>query len=300
MSGGFTPIDLSQLAAPDVVEALDYETILAEMKADLLVRDPTLTAVELESEPVSKLLEVCAYRELLIRQRVNDTAKAVMLAYAAGTNLDHLGALFGVERQIVDPGDPNAIPPTDPVYEDDARFRQRIQISLEGHSTAGSVGGYTFHALSADPDVRDVSVVSPADGEVVVTVLSATGDGVPSAAVQDAVLAALNVEDVRPLTDRVTVQAVTIIPYTVEATLKFYAGPDAGVVRQAADDAVVAYVADHYALGHDITLSGLYAALHQPGVQKVTLTQPVGDIVVEPHLAARCDTVTVTDGGIDE
>jgi hypothetical protein len=61
---------VSLLPVPDVVETLDYEVILAAMKADLAARAPELAAVlALESEPVVKLLEVCAYRELLLRAR---------------------------------------------------------------------------------------------------------------------------------------------------------------------------------------------------------------------------------------
>ena len=79
-------IDLSQLPAPDVVETLDFEAILAERKATLISLYPedeqeaiarTLT---LESEPLVKYLEENAYREVILRQRINDAAKAVMLA----------------------------------------------------------------------------------------------------------------------------------------------------------------------------------------------------------------------------
>ena len=91
MAGAFTVVNLSQLPAPNVVESLDFETILAEMIADLQGRDPTFTAL-VESDPAYKILEVCAYRELLMRQRVNESAKAIMLAYATGADLDQLGA----------------------------------------------------------------------------------------------------------------------------------------------------------------------------------------------------------------
>jgi len=90
-------IYLPELPAPGVVEELDFEEILAAMKADLLSRDPAYGEL-LESDPAMKLLEVCAYRELLLRQRVNEAARAVMVAFAVGSDLDHLAALFGLER----------------------------------------------------------------------------------------------------------------------------------------------------------------------------------------------------------
>ena len=37
-----------------------------------------------ESEPVVKMLQENVYRELLLRQRINEAAKAVMVAYSGG------------------------------------------------------------------------------------------------------------------------------------------------------------------------------------------------------------------------
>lgn len=296
MAGSYTTIDLSQLPAPTVVEALDFETILAEMLADLIARDPTFTAL-VESDPAYKILEVAAYRELLIRQRVNEAAKAVMLAYAIGTDLDQIGANYNVQRLVLDAGDATAIPPIPPTYESDADFRARIQLALEGITTAGSEGSYVFHGLSADPDVKDIQAVSPTPGNVTVYVLSRTGDGAASAGLITTVTAALNAEDIRPLTDNVTVQTATIVPYTVTAELTMYPGPDAEVVRQAALAAVTAYTDSVRRIGYDVTLSGLYAALHQPGVQKVTLTSPLADVVCGDGQASYASSITVTLAG---
>ncbi|MEW6488629.1 MAG: baseplate J/gp47 family protein, partial [Thermodesulfobacteriota bacterium] len=285
--------------APAVVEALSFETIFAAMLADLRARDPAFTAL-VESDPAYKILEVAAYRELLVRQRVNDAARRVMLAYAAGADLEHLAALYGVTRAVVDPGDPGAVPPVPPLYETDERLRHRVQQAPEALSTAGPVGAYEFHAFSASGAVADVDVASPAPGEVVVTVLSALENGVPSPELLELVEAAVNARDVRPLTDQVTVQAAAVLTYAVEAVLYLYSGPDPEVVRQAAADAATAYAAEHFRLGHDITLSGLYAALHRPGVQRVELTSPAATLVVEGHQAARASAIAVTIGGTDE
>ena len=299
MAGAFTTVDLSQLAPPNVVEALDFETIFAAMLADLQARDPTFTAM-VESDPAYKILQVAAYRELLLRQRVNDAARAVMLAYAGGTDLEHLGALFGVKRRVIDPGNAEAIPPIPPTFESDTDLRRRIQLSLEGFSTAGPEGAYTFHALGADGDVLDASATSPAPGEVVVSILSRTGDGEASPALIETVETVLSAEDVRPLTDFVTVRSATIVPYTVEATLYFYAGPDRAVVMQSAQEAIEAYVAKQHRIGLDVTLSGIYAALHQPGVQRVDLVSPAENLVIDAQSAPYCTGISLTDGGLDE
>jgi phage-related baseplate assembly protein len=299
MPGGYTAIDLSQLPAPSIVEPLDYETIRTAMLADLVARMPSFSAL-LESDPVVKLVEVCAYRELLIRQRVNDACRGVMIAKAVGSDLDHLAALFAAQRLQLTPGDAAAIPPVAPTFESDADFRRRVQLSLEGFSTAGPIGAYIYHALSADPDVLDASATSPLPGDVVVTVLSRTGSGAASPALVAAVQAALSADDVRPLCDTVGVQSATIVNWHIAATLTCYPGPDRAVILAAAQAAAQAYAADQHRLGRDVTLSGIYAALHRPGVQRVALVNPVADIVIADHQASWCTAITLTDGGVGE
>jgi phage-related baseplate assembly protein len=299
---GFTAIDLSKLPAPAVIETVGFDDLLAEMKVAAIAYMPELaTYLALESEPTTQLLRVCAYFRMLDRLKFNDGARAVMLAHSTGTNLDNLGAFWGVQRLIVQAADTSVSPPIPEISESDTALRKRIQLSLEGHTTAGSRGSYLFWALSASGLVKDVSLQSPTPGEVVVTVLSQDGDGVPSSALLDQVDAALNADDVRPLTDNVTVQAATILPYQVEATLTLYEGPDADTVESAAEGALKTYITTHHALGHDITLSGLYGALHQPGVQKVVIAEPADDIVVGPSEAAFCafEDLGITVGGRD-
>jgi phage-related baseplate assembly protein len=298
---GFTAIELDKLPSPSVVEVLDYEVILAELKASLLTLDSNMASVlELESETATKLLQVAALREMVLRQRINEASKAVMLAYAIGPDLDQIGARYNVQRLLIDAGDPNAFPPIEPTYEADNDFRRRVQLSLEGFSTAGPEGAYVFHALSADGDVLDASATSPTPGNVLITVLSRTDDGSAVPALLAAVDTTLSADDVRPLTDNVSVQGATIQAYAVDATLYFYSGPDSAVVMAQASKKLDEYVAANHRLGHDVTLSGIYAALHQPGVQRVQLNSPAADIVVSKTAAAYCNNITLVNGGNDE
>lgn len=296
----FDAINLDKLPAPKLVEELDAETILTDMKADLIARAPELAGVmDLESSVAVKILEGCAYRELLLRARVNDAGRAVMLAFATGSDLDHIGARYNVQRAVVQQADPDATPPVPEVLEEDTRLRHRIQLALEGLSTAGPTGAYTFHGLSADPDVKDIGIASSVPGQVDVTVLSRLGDGTPSVELITAVTNALNDEDVRPLTDLIDVQPATITAYTVDAILTLFDGPDSALVVAAAQAAVQTYVEDHHRLGHDITISGLHAALHQAGVQNVALTLPAADLEIAPDTAAYCTSIAIAFGGRD-
>lgn len=293
MAGAFTVVNLSQLPAPNVVETLDFETILAAMIADLQDRDPSFTAL-VESDPAYKILEVCAYRELLMRQRVNESAKAIMLAYATGADLDQIGANVGVQRLVITPADDTTVPPTPAVMESDEDFRARIQLSPEGYTTAGSEGSYVFHGLGASSDVKDIQAISPTPGKVTVYVLSRTGDGTAPAETLNAVTSTINGETVRPLTDEVTVLSANIVNYTIDAELTLYPGPDSSVVLQSAIDAVTQFAEAQRRIGYDVPLSGLYRALHQPGVQNVTLTSPAASLVLGDGQASYCTAINVT------
>lgn len=313
----FTQIDLSQIAAPDIVEALSFETIFAAMLDDLIARDGTFSAL-LESDPAYKILEVAAYRELVIRQRVNDAARAVMLALSHNTDLDQMAGLFNVSRLLITPANPDAVPPVDAVYEKDPALRTRAQLAFEGLSTAGPAGGYIFHGMSASGSVKDIAVdavtfhvaaglividntanlVTPEPGTVAVSVLSNTGNGLADANLLALVDAAVNNESVRPLTDKVVIRSAEIVAYVVTATLYFYDGPSSATVLAASTAALNAYIENQRKIGFDVTRSGLFAALHQPGVQNVTLTAPAADVVIGNHQAAYCTAITLTNGGI--
>ncbi|MGE4298902.1 MAG: baseplate J/gp47 family protein [Desulfovibrionaceae bacterium] len=295
---GFTAIDLSSLTAPDAVEALDYETILAGMLADLVARDETFTALT-ESDPAMKVLEVAAYRELLLRQRVNEAVRAVLVAFATGSDLDQLAALVPLTRLVIDPGDPDADPAVAPTYESDAAFRVRVQLAPEAFSSAGSTGAYRYHALTVAA-VLDAVTVSPSPGNVSVYVLARDGDGTPDDATLAAVAAVVGASDVRPLTDNVTVLSAEIVSYAVEANLVIESGPDAAVVAAAAQDAALAYAAARHVLGARLAVSGLVAALHVEGVARVELTSPVGDVVCAKYQAPACTGVSLTAEVADE
>lgn len=295
-------IDLSLLPAPEIVETLDFESIF-EANKQLLVslypesqRSDIGAVLQLESEPLAKLLQVFAYRELILRARVNEAARAVMLSFAAGADLDQIGANYSVSRLLITPGDSEAVPPVDAEWEEDEDFRKRIQMSLDGMSVAGPVSAYKYHALSASGLVKDVGVTSPSPGEVVVSVLSRAGDGAASAELISVVDSALNAKDVRPLTDHVVVQSAQVVPYTVSATLYMGDGPDAGVVLANARAALDAYIKDVCLVGEDITLSGIYAALHQQGVRRVSLESPVEDIEMADTQAGYCQAVSLAAG----
>jgi phage-related baseplate assembly protein len=126
-------IDLASLPVPDALEVLDFETVYAARKVSMIALWPAdeqaeiAATLELESEPLARLLQENSYRELVWRQRVNDAIRAVMLAFAKGADLEQRAALFGLRRLMISPADPDRN--VDEVDESDDDLRTRIQLA---------------------------------------------------------------------------------------------------------------------------------------------------------------------------
>ncbi|MCE8015914.1 baseplate assembly protein [Halomonas sp. MCCC 1A17488] len=300
-----SPIDLSRLPAPNVVEPLDFEEILAQRKAALIALYPSeerqgiAALLELESEPLAKLCQENAYRELHWRQRVNEAAKAVMIAHARNGDLDNLVANFNVKRLTVDPGDPTAMPPVPPTLEPDEDLRLRGPEAFEGLSVAGPTRAYEFYARSADGRVADARAISPAPCEALVTVLSRLGNGEAPQDLLDIVEAALTPEDIRPVGDRVTAQSADIAEFAIQAVLHLHAGygPEQELILAAAQRRASDYAAALRKLGFSVYTDAIEAALHVEGVKHVELVSPTGHILRNLTQAAYCTGIDISLGG---
>lgn len=306
-ASGSTAVDLSKLPFPRVIEPLSFDQLVQERKDALIAaveaEDPDAAAVlrvtlQLPSEPLVKMIQIEAARELLVRQRVNDAAKVRFLAYATGADLDHavLDMGMGLQRLVLVPATPTQVA----VMEGDEALRRRALLAPEGYSVAGPEGAYVFHALSASGDVLDASATMPSPGQVLVTVLSRAPGGVPSPQLLALVEARVSAETTRPLTDHVLVAAAEIVTFAVEAQVHTFAGPDADVVLQQARSRLDLYLADSFRLGRDVTRSGVIAALSAEGVQDVELLSPSTNITVSRTQAALCLGVDVVHAGLGE
>ncbi|WP_180258245.1 baseplate assembly protein, partial [Enterobacter hormaechei] len=291
MASSYDVINLSALAVPDAIVVPDAADIFTRWLARLRELDPEFDAL-VESDPAYKQGEINAYQLTLAFQRVNDAVRAVFLASARGADLDQIGAGFNVSRLVINPGDPDAVPPVDPVYEDDDAFRERIQLSWAQLNTAGARNAYRFHAKSADNDVLDADAYGPEThnrpGEVDVYVLSRTGNGEASPGLTEKVMSELSADEVRPLTDYVSVKSATIVSYAVTAELDIPDGPDAQTVLENAISTLTSYTLLSHRINGLVPLSAIYAALQQPGVSRVRLISPVADLEAAAGQAPWC------------
>jgi len=298
----FDDIDFASLPAPDVVETLDYEVILATMvtryqqKALERGLDPSATVL-LESDPAKIVLEVGAEMVVQERQKKNDAARAVMLAKAENNDLDIAAAHFKVKRQIIDPGDPSAVPPVDPTYEDDGSLRRRAHLAYEALSVAGPKGAYIFHALSAHPKVKDAWAERTSPGHILVTILGRDGDGTPSEAVlqavRDKIAPADQMQELRPDSDDVTVAGATVVHYRITADLDLYSLPDAEAALSAAKTNAAAYAAKQHKLMEPVAHSGLDGAMHVAAVREVHIMEPAATLAAQSRTAYYCDGINI-------
>jgi phage-related baseplate assembly protein len=296
----FTAVDLSRLPSPDIIETLDFETGVAEAVAHFKAEMAALGVVvsTRDSDPAMKLLQTFVYLAQLVRQRVNDAARAVMPAYAVGADLDNIAAVFGITRQVITPADTELGIPA--VMEADTEFRRRMVLAPEGYSVAGPEGAYVAHALTADPEVLDATATSPSPGVVVVALLSRTGSGEAPQQLVDTVQAYVSADTRRPLTDLVQVRSAEVIPYAVDYDLTTFSGPDGSLVVATSLASVNAYVRESHRIGRDITLSALYRAAHVEGAQNVRFNSPTADITVTRTQAAFCTGVEARLTGTNE
>lgn len=296
-------IDLSQLPKPTIIEELDFEAILIDVKALMVAAFPAdqqsavAAALGLESEPLNIIAQAMAYRELLLRQRINEGVAACMLSHSTGDDLDNIAANLDTERLTITPETDT----TDAVTESDEALRLRAQAAFEGMSVAGPSAAYEYFARSASGKVADVKASSPAPAEVVIAVLSTEGDGTASPELLADVAEAVNDEEVRPLGDRVTVRSAEIVDYEINATLYLYPGPESEPIINAADASLQKFLKqNNKKISRDVARSAISAALHVQGVQRVVINSPANDIKISDVQAARNIGYHLENGGTDE
>ncbi|MEJ8474454.1 baseplate assembly protein [Roseibium algae] len=278
--------DLDQLPLPQVIESLGFETVLSDLVADAREKLASLgvdwDVGELETDPVKVVLEIAAYRETLLRARINEAARSNLLAFASGSDLDQLVAWLGVTRLE---------------GEDDARLRLRYQLATSGRSAGGPESRYRAIALGASLDVRDVAIWRDGrDPAVRVAVLSSVGGGAPTPTLLSNVLQALNAPDVRVVSDTFVVSSA--VQKTVDVVLSVRLAPDASeeILSRLKAKIALDWLTEDL-LGFDLARSWIVAHAMQPGVTAVEVLEPKQDTVAQPYEAIGLGTVSIEFAG---
>ncbi|TCU35455.1 baseplate J/gp47 family protein [Rhizobium azibense] len=288
-------IDLSTLPAPAIIEELDYSAIAATYKVRFVqtweavrVAHPELNLpaydVEmLETDLAVIISEAESYRDTVMRARINDAIKANLLAFARGSDLDHLAAFYDVIRL---PG------------ELDDRLAARVILAIQGRSTGGTEPRYKFVAMSVSIEVKDAIVYTIGRSPIIhIAIFSTDPDGVATPALLAAVDAAVQAKTVRMVND--TIVVASAVRTVVNLSANVWLLPDADIETLARAEANLRSAwAMAQTLGRDLVQTWWVAKLMIEGIHKI---EPLsaGDTVVQPSQAVSIGTVTLFLAGRD-
>jgi phage-related baseplate assembly protein len=274
------PTTIDSLPAPEILETIDFETLLESMKDYLQNNLPEWTGRDIESDPINKVLEVFSYRETLLRQRINEAAQANLLNFATSGDLEQLSVFYGIERQ------------TD---ETDSELRARTITHIKGFSVGGTADAYKAKVLSVSSNIRDISLDSPEQGKVRITVLSKDGDGAPEQTLLDSITEKVNADDVKIITDTIEVRGAEIITVNINVLLHLYPDTPDEVLDKAREDFPILFNSAR-GMGWNLTKSWIVRRLHLEGVQEVEIMEPTENINVDEFQSVALGTVNIAMG----
>ena len=280
-----------------VLEQIDVEQILADrmdrLKQQWAYYDPPMAAqydVEtLEFDPIKINQEACSYFELLLRDRVNQAARSITLAYAIGTDLDAIASRY--------PGGVPRLP-----NESDDRYRRRIWLSPNTLSPHGTAEAYEFWALTALPALRDVTALRSVQHDYYPTILitclmEPPADPKPSDEQLVGVRSYIQSLSRMGLTDVISVNQPKVLHINYTIDLWLYPGSAADQTVTQIKKNLTKLIDDQYWLGHDHSLMAIHAACAMSGVHHADIIEPVKDVMVPLDWIIVVDTVTVRLAG---
>lgn len=189
----------------------------------------------------------------------------------------------------------------------DEEFYEILRLSMDGYSCAGARGSYIYFAKQVDTKIADVIAAAPSPGVVKLYVLM--DDGTPATEeMKKKVLNACSADDVRPMTDLVSVEDPETVTYNVDLT--YYIQEDTETDAEALDLAVTGKVGEFTdwqsaKLGRDINPSRLISMLMETGIKRVELAEPVftslkdGSGTDAPQVA-KLGSVSIKSGGYED
>ena len=287
---------LPDLPLPDIIDESTYEEIFNSMIDEFREHQPSYTNI-VEGDPVYSIAQRAAYRELNLRKQINNAYRQTLLPYATGTNLDNVVANYGLTRLVKQEAvyDENGVLVEPEVLETDEQLRIRgwLVWSTLG---IGTFGKYKFHALQADPQVKDAFIKgNPTNGEVTVYIQSEDANGgVPAQALLDTVEAYLDDIGRRTLCDTLVVAGITTVEYEIAAQITVPPALNKTQVLESVQAIAEAFASENEVIDRDIEISRLYVALSAAGVAGVTLTKPTANVTTTDSQVPYATSVSIT------
>ena len=217
--------------------------------------------------------------------------------YAAGTittMIDRIGYVESVTNVNSTAGGAD--------IESDESLADKIFLASSGFSVAGPTDAYAYFCKAHNSQIDDVYVDSPTPGSVVVYI-TMEGSKLPEEAVIEDLEEYLKDDQVRPLTDNVSVSAPQTVDYSV--SVKYWinrsSAGQAAALQEDIEAAVQSYIEWQQAkIGRDINPDQLIQMMVAAGAKRVEITAPAFKSIQKTQIPAITDEATVTYGGVED
>lgn len=231
-----------------------------------------------------------------------DVAAECMTSGVVGNNLE-----VGEINILVDPVPYVAkVANTEPTtggadIEDDDTLKDRIYIAPSKYSVAGPEESYRYWVKTYNSNISDVLIYSDDPVDVVIEFIMNDGE-LPSESMLLGVQKFLSDEQIRPLTDRVTVKAPETVEYKVN--VKYFVNQSdlkkVDTIKTAVNAAVDDYIQwQRSKIGRDINPSQLIQQMVSAGAKRVEVALPVFQVIGKANVA-KLSSKTVTYGGLED
>lgn len=340
----FSTIRPELLPTMQVLQSIDTETLITQrmlkLKQIWLQHDPPNAANydvdNLEFDPIRITQELSSYFELLVRDRVNQAARAVTLAFSVGADLDAIASRYpagGVPRKTANATDPALLWTGAGTQEPDALYKQRVWLSPNILSLSGPgqavYESYVYWALTAPmppgelPIKHATQYTKPYTGNVYLPILPYQPLNTiwkqspfntnqwslsPAAVVYptDAQVSAVYGYIAAPymgrmgLTDVLSVLKPKVVNATIDADIYLFPAVDVATLMNEIMAAIGNMVVALNWLGADLTLLALEGAMAQAGVYNTVIRAPAADVIVGLDSVINIQSVTLTYKGVGE
>lgn len=185
--------------------------------------------------------------------------------------------------------------------EDDLSLAERIYLAPSKYSTAGPQDAYTYWVKTKNTDVGSIRPTTPEPGKVTIYVLMQDGT-LPGPEVLEAIQEYLQDEEIRPMTDLVTVEAPEVKTFDIDLT--YYIARSNQAQATAIQAQVAAAIQDFVTwqtteIGRDINPSELVRQIREAGAKRVELTAPDFEKVEDTEVA-QLGEKSITYGGLED
>lgn len=186
--------------------------------------------------------------------------------------------------------------------ETDENLAERIYLAPSSWSTAGPDDAYKYWVMTFDPAITDVCVDSKVPGSVDIYFVLQGGQ-LPDEAMIEELEKFLQNEDIRPLTDKVIVEAPSIHEYEIDIT--YYINKSDRFKAVAIQEQVQAAI-DEYILwqkgriGRDINPDQLRKLVISAGAKRVMVRSPDFTKIPYNGIAVLSGEASVLYGGIED